>query len=154
MPDSLPSSSERRRSRRTARREARRSRYEALFEPRFTAFAGLAISLAFLFQPSLILRAVLFAAFFLAAIASGKRVSPIATLAVSIGIVAANLLVPVGKVLVHIGPLIVTEFALLDGIGKASHLRGAHPYFQGQHSARDQTPRTLRIDCRSGLHLL
>ena len=45
-------------------------------------------------------------------------------LAVSIGIVAANLLVPVGKVLVHIGPLIVTEFALLDGIGKALTFEG------------------------------
>jgi hypothetical protein len=84
----------------------------------------MAVSLAFLFQPSLVLRAILFAAFFLAAIASGKRISPIATLAVSIGIVAANLLVPVGKVLIHFGPLVITEFALLDGIGKALTFEG------------------------------
>jgi hypothetical protein len=55
---------------------------------------------------------------------SGKKISPLATAIISAGIVAANLLVPVGKVLAVIGPIKVTQTALMDGIGKALVLEG------------------------------
>ncbi|HTX74172.1 MAG TPA: hypothetical protein VMC79_15180 [Rectinemataceae bacterium] len=110
--------------RRAIRRSGRQARYMALFDPRLLAATGLLVSLAFLFQPSLLLKTFLFALFFFAAFFSGKPTSPLATLLVSLGIIAANLLVPVGRVLVQIGPLRITEFALLDGIGKAVTFEG------------------------------
>jgi hypothetical protein len=66
----------------------------------------------------------MFICFFAAAWLSGKKVSPLATLLVSAGIVAANLLVPVGRVVAHLGPFRITETALLDGIGKAFVFEG------------------------------
>ena len=140
MAEQHPGRPERLRLRRTARRE----RYEAFFDPRFLASAGLATSLAFLFQPSLVVRAIMFALFFIAAVASGKRVSPLATLLVGLGIVAANLLVPVGKVLYHLGPMAVTQFALLDGLGKAVTFEGLI------HISKASIPPTLRLPGRFG----
>jgi hypothetical protein len=107
-----------------AARGGRRARYEALFAPGPLAAAGAAISLAFLFQPSLAARGAMLALFMTAALASGKRVSIPATLLVSAGIVAANLLVPVGRVIARIGPLRITETALLEGIEKAVTFEG------------------------------
>lgn len=107
-----------------ARRAARRGRWEALFPAWALAGAGAALSLSFLFQTSLAARAALFAAFLAAALASGKRVSLSTTAAVSAGIVAANLLVPVGRVLLRVGPFRVTETALLEGIEKALTFEG------------------------------
>jgi hypothetical protein len=119
--------SERRRERReraNAARAARRDRWASLFAPWAAAGAGAAISLAFLFQRSLVIRAAMFLVFFAAARLAGKRVSLLATILVSAGIVAANLLVPVGRVLAVLGPLKITEAALLDGIGKALVFEG------------------------------
>jgi hypothetical protein len=105
-------------------RAARRERWESLFSPWVAAAAGAAISLAFLFQRSLPLRAAMFLLFFAAARFAGKRVSLLAACLVSLGIVAANLFVPVGRVLAQIGPFRVTETALFDGIGKALVFEG------------------------------
>jgi len=105
-------------------RAARRDRWESLFSPWAAAGAGAAISLAFLFQRSLPVRAAMFLLFFAAARLAGKRASLLATCLVSVGIVAANLLVPVGRVLAQIGSFEVTETALLDGIGKALVFEG------------------------------
>jgi hypothetical protein len=113
-----------RRERAAAARAARRERWEALFPPWAAACAGAAISMAFLFQRSLPLRAGMFALFFAAACLAGKKVSVLATLLVSAGIVAANLLIPVGRVLAQLGPLRITETALLDGLGKALVFEG------------------------------
>jgi hypothetical protein len=66
----------------------------------------------------------MFLLFFAAAGFAGKRVSALATILVSVGIVAANLLVPVGRVLARIGSFELTETALLDGIGKALVFEG------------------------------
>ena len=55
---------------------------------------------------------------------SGKRFSPIATLLVSLTIVAANLLLPIGKVLFSLGPLVITDGALLGGMEKAVTFEG------------------------------
>jgi hypothetical protein len=107
-----------------AARAARRARYEALFTPWALAAAGILVSLAYLFQSSLPVRAIMLAVFLAVAALSGKRVSPLATILVSAGIVAANLLVPIGKVIWKIGPFPVTEIALLEGLGKALTFEG------------------------------
>ena len=107
-----------------AKRLERRAHWESLFSPWALAAAGAALSVAFLFQRSLTIRAVMFLCFFAVAWLSGKKVSPIATILVSAGIIAANLLVPVGRVLAQAGPFKITETALLDGIGKALIFEG------------------------------
>jgi hypothetical protein len=106
------------------RRAARRERWESLFSPWALAAGGAAISAAFLFQRSVPLRATMFAFFMAIAWISGKKVSPLPTLLVSLGIVAANLLVPVGRVIAQLGPFKITETALIDGIGKALLFEG------------------------------
>jgi hypothetical protein len=113
-----------RRARSAALRMARRGRWEAAFPPWALAAAGAAISAAYLFERSLAARAIMFLCFLAAALVSGKKVSLVATLAVSAGIVAANLLVPVGKVLAVLGPLKLTQTALIDGVGKALVFEG------------------------------
>jgi hypothetical protein len=105
-------------------RAERRERWEASFSPYLLAAGGAAISAAYLFQRSLVARAAMFLCFLLAAWLSGKKVSIVATIVVSVGIVAANLLVPVGRVIAALGPFKVTQTALLDGIGKALVFEG------------------------------
>ena len=105
-------------------RRARREKWEAAIPPGTSAIVGAAASLAFLLPVPLAVRAALFALFAAAAWLAGKRVSWIAALLTSAGIVAANLLVPVGKVVASLGPLKVTEAALLDGIDKALVFEG------------------------------
>lgn len=114
-------------ARKAAAREARARRataFEALFAPWALALAGAGISLAFLFQPIPGLKLFLLLGFIAAALASGKKVSLLATLIVVVGIVAANLLVPVGKVLWRLGPLVITEKALTEGLDKAITFEG------------------------------
>jgi hypothetical protein len=106
------------------RRALRRVRWEALFSPWALAAAGAAISAAYLFQRSIAVRALMFLCFLGAAWLSGKKLSLIATVVVSAGITAANLLVPVGRVIAVLGPLKLTETALLDGMGKALVFEG------------------------------
>jgi hypothetical protein len=118
------SSRDERRSAARAARGRRAERYDALFAPWALAASGALASLAFLFQQELALKALLFVLFMAAALASGKKVSLPTTLFVSLGIVAANLIVPVGRVLWRAGPLVVTETALLDGLAKAITFEG------------------------------
>jgi hypothetical protein len=95
-----------------------------MFPPWALAAAGLVVSFAFLFQTSLGTKALMFLCFVAAAFFSGKRVTPVATLLVGAGIVLANLLVPIGRVIGRIGPFMVTETALVEGIGKAITFEG------------------------------
>ncbi|MBU1080299.1 MAG: hypothetical protein KKB59_07390, partial [Spirochaetes bacterium] len=83
------------------------------------AMAGVALSAALLFQPSLVGRAVMLACAAAAAWLSGRRLSPLTTVLVMAGIVAANLVVPIGRKLGSIGPFAITEIALADGLRKA-----------------------------------
>jgi hypothetical protein len=103
---------------------SRRRRWEAAVPAGPSAIVGLASSLIFLFPIALPIRAALFALFVAAAWLAGKRISPVATAMTFAGIVAANLLVPVGKVIASLGPLKVTETALLDGTDKALVFEG------------------------------
>lgn len=101
------------------RRLLRRARWEHAFSPGPLALCGAALSLSLLFLPGLSGRTLLFAVAALCAWASGRRLSPFTTLVVMAGIVAANLLVPLGRRLAQWGPLLITETALLEGLEKA-----------------------------------
>ncbi|MFA5852831.1 MAG: Gx transporter family protein [Spirochaetales bacterium] len=113
-----------RRERMAAARAARKRRFEAWFSPLAAALAGAVIAVAFLFENSLALKLGMF--FLLAAAAhfAGKRLSFVTTIIVSAGIIITNLLVPSGKVLAHLGPLAITQFALTEGIMKALTFEG------------------------------
>lgn len=106
------------------KRERKAARYDALFAPWLLAGAGFLISVAFLFQKSLFLKILLFILFLAIAKASGKKVSLLTTIFVSLGIVLANLLVPLGRVITKWGPLTITETALIEGIEKAITFEG------------------------------
>jgi hypothetical protein len=100
-------------------RAERRERWEASFSPNRLALAGAALSLSLLLQPSLTGRLMIMLFAIGAALASGRKVSPIMTITVMAGIIGANLLVPMGRKLAEFGPLIITELALLEGVKKA-----------------------------------
>jgi len=107
-----------------AKRSARAARYDAFFEPSLLAIAGLLISIAFLFQKATLLKIFIFIFFYFFAKSSGKKTSIITTILVASGIILANLLVPVGRVMAKWGPLTITEDALMGGIDKAFTFEG------------------------------
>ena len=107
-----------------AARTARRARAERIFAPGALALAGMIVTAAFLFQPNVLLKAVMLIAFILAARAVGKRFSLATTLSVSLGIILANLIVPSGKVLGTLLGMKITQGALIEGIEKALTFEG------------------------------
>lgn len=107
-----------------AARTARRARAERIFAPGALALAGMVVTAAFLFQPNVLLKAVMLVAFILAARAVGKRFSLATTLSVSLGIILANLIVPSGKVLGTLLGMKITQGALIEGIEKALTFEG------------------------------
>ena len=111
-------------ARRAEGRSGRRERWEASFSPWSLAATGAVVAMAFLFQRSLAVRAAMFLCFLFAALASGKKVSLVATIIVSAGIVAANLFLPVGRVLARVGTLRITQTALVEGLNKALVFEG------------------------------
>ena len=66
----------------------------------------------------------MFVLFAIAAHFAGKRLSFVTTIVVSAGIIVFNLLVPSGRVLARLGPIVITQFALTDGIMKALTFEG------------------------------
>jgi len=105
-------------------RAARRGKWDSRLSPKAAALIGLAACAAFLILDFLPIRAALAALFLGLALLSGARVSPIATLLTAAGIVAANLLAPVGRVIAELGPIRIAETALLEGIDKALMFEG------------------------------
>ncbi len=100
-------------------RNNRRERWQKAFKPNVLAAVGLAASLALILSPLLAIR---LAVFFFAGIAawySGRKISPIATFFVMAGIVGANLLVPVGRIIWQWAGIAITETALWNGIERA-----------------------------------
>jgi len=97
----------------------RRERWEAAFSPVPLALSGAFLSLCLLFMPGLAGRAAFFAAASFAAWLSGRKVSPLAALVVIAGIVGANLLVPVGRLILAWGPLRIHQESLYQGLEKA-----------------------------------
>lgn len=100
-------------------RLARTERARRLFGPYALAAAGLAVVAALLFQPRLGPRAAILAGAVAFSWATGRKVPILGTALVILGIVGANLLVPVGRVLAVWGPIRITETALKEGIEKA-----------------------------------
>jgi heptaprenyl diphosphate synthase len=100
-------------------RQIRRKAYEDLFGPNALAAAGLAIMPALLFNPSTTNRVLLFLFFWFLAWLAGKKNNLLLTLSVILGIVAFNLIVPYGRVLFTVGPLKITQGALIAGIHRA-----------------------------------
>jgi len=113
-----------RRKQPSQKRLARRQRYEAMFDPRVEALLGAAIAVLFLLERGIILKLLYLFLFILWTWLAGKRFSLVSTLIVTIGIVVANLLIPSGRVLFKLGPLVVTELALTEGFSKALTFEG------------------------------
>ena len=105
-------------------RFARRQRYEAFFEPWISALLGSVVAIIFLLQSGIIIKAVYLMLFIAWTWLAGKRFSLLSTIMVSLGIVAANLFIPSGRVLFKIGPIAITQFALTEGISKALSFEG------------------------------
>jgi len=97
-------------------RQIRQKAYENLFGPNTLAAAGLVIMPALLFNPSTTFRVFLFLFFWFLAWLAGKKNNPLLTILVILGIAAFNLIVPYGRVLFSVGPLKITQGALVAGI--------------------------------------
>ncbi|MDR0909584.1 MAG: hypothetical protein LBM77_07440 [Spirochaetaceae bacterium] len=98
--------------------------FYSLFSAKALALAGLLAMPAFVFCPSTPLRILQFLFFWFAAWLSGKKNNPLITLAIILGIVLFNLIVPYGQVLYTIGPFQITGGALGSGIHRAVTLEG------------------------------
>jgi heptaprenyl diphosphate synthase len=105
-------------------RAARKKKAETFFAPGSLAFAGMIAMLAFLFAEGLGAKAIMLCLFAFAAWTMGKRFSLVTTLSVSLGIIAANLLVPSGLILAELWGFRITKGALIEGIGKALTFEG------------------------------
>lgn len=92
--------------------------------PALLFWAGIALLPALFFQPRLELRCLQAALFACLAVTAGKRVSWGYFGGLAAMIVAFNLLVPAGRVLLTVGGFALTEGALLDGCAKAAGIVG------------------------------
>jgi len=100
-------------------------RFLATRIPAVLQFAAGALMMAgFLAQRDLVLRGVEFIAFLLLARLTGRRLRLLSYLVVSAGIVAFNLIIPVGRELFSVLGFPVTESALKSGVAKALTLVG------------------------------
>jgi hypothetical protein len=86
--------------------------------------AGALLMIGFLAQRDLVLRAAEFAVFLILARLSGRRLRLVSYLLVAVGVVAFNLIVPVGRELFSVLKFPVTESALKSGVAKALTLVG------------------------------
>lgn len=108
-----------------AERRLRRGRFwDGLFDAEALFVAGLLMALVFLLDRSLPGLLARFLFFSLLVWVAGGKTGPAATAAFILGIVFFNLLVPHGRVLFELGPLRVTQGALLSGLERAVTLAG------------------------------
>jgi len=106
------------------RRAARRQRYESLLEPWMAAVLGVVVATVFLLQQGIFVKTLFLFLFIFWTWLAGKRFSLVSTLLVTVGIVATNLLIPSGRVLFRLGPIVITEMALREGLSKALTFEG------------------------------
>jgi len=85
---------------------------------------GVLLMPSFLFHQSLGLRLAQTGLFAVLCLLSGRRIRPLPTILTVAAIIVCNLLVPTGRILFSIGPLSVTEEALLSGVRKAATFEG------------------------------
>ncbi|MDR0759010.1 MAG: hypothetical protein LBF74_02740 [Treponema sp.] len=105
-------------------RSRRRKVYEGLFSSRALCIAGLLTMPALLFNPNTFFRILQFFCFWFLSWLSGKKNNPLITLAIILGVVVFNLLVPYGQVLFSAGVFKITLGALMAGIHRAVTLEG------------------------------
>jgi hypothetical protein len=86
--------------------------------------AGALLIAGFLAQADLVLRVAEFAALLAVVRLSGRRLRPLPYLVMSAGVIASNLVVPVGRELASVLGFAVTEIALKSGVAKALTLVG------------------------------
>ena len=122
-------------------RESQALSQTMMFRTRFRLSAthllvgGLLMVPSFLFDQSLILRYAQTLLFIALAALVGRRILVWPNVVMILGIVAANLVSPLGRVLVRIGPVPITLGALKDGLMKASLLIGL--IYLSRFSVRD-----------------
>ena len=105
-------------------RARRREVYEGLFSAKALCITGLIIVPALLFNPVTPFRVFQFLFFWFLAWLSGKKNNPCITILVIFIIVAFNLIIPYGRVLLSIGIFKITAGALATGIHRAVTLEG------------------------------
>jgi heptaprenyl diphosphate synthase len=105
-------------------RARRQKRWNRLFRSEDLFIAGLIIMLIFLFTSSLVFKTAQFLLFWFLLWFSGKKNRPHISLLLMAAIVFCNLLVPYGKILAEIGPLKISQGALLAGLRRALTLEG------------------------------
>jgi heptaprenyl diphosphate synthase len=86
--------------------------------------AGLTMALLFLLVPWLPVRAGLFLLFWITAMVLREKAKPVLTILTILVITAFNLFPPYGKVLVSLGPAVITLGSLLGGLRKAVTMEG------------------------------
>lgn len=91
---------------------------------RFLFICGIITIPAFIFQPDIILKSAMTLFFIILASVRGKKFKLLPNLLMALGITAANLLTPFGRVLAEIGSFRITSGALEAGIGKAALIIG------------------------------
>jgi heptaprenyl diphosphate synthase len=87
-------------------------------------FTGLLLMPALVFNPSTLFRCLQFLYFWFLAFLAGKKTRPLLVLMVFLGILAFNLLVPYGRIIVSLGFLRITSGALDGGLRRAATLEG------------------------------
>ena len=107
------------------RRRGRRPLFDTNRLPPAPLFsAGLLLSAFMLFVEAPLTRTALFLVFLLAALVTGKAGKLIFTLIFFMVIVLFNALLPYGRLIWRVGPVSLTEGALLQGVGKAATVEG------------------------------
>jgi heptaprenyl diphosphate synthase len=105
-------------------RRKRQELYKRLFSSRELCLAGILMMPALVFNPNPYFRALQFLFFLFLVWCAGKTNHTLATIAVMLGIVAFNLLVPYGRVLLSVGAARLTEGALRGGLQRAATMEG------------------------------
>jgi hypothetical protein len=99
-------------------------RFEDHISPEVLLFTGVLVLPAFLFTSSLPVKTVLAAAYIILTVFGGRSFKILPNVIVAVGIVAANLITPFGKILFQIGTFRITEGAFRLGALKAATLIG------------------------------
>ena len=105
-------------------KSSRHDRFEGMLAPGTRFLWGTSLLVLFLFQQNPLLKLLLVALFAALATVAGKRIRFLYFLSLVATITLFNLLTPYGQVLVVLGPLRITQGALVDGATKGFTIVG------------------------------
>lgn len=105
-------------------RSSRRDRFEDMLGPGVRFLWGTSLLVLFLFQQQALLKVFLVVLFAILATAAGKKIRFLYFLTLIATITIFNLLTPYGQVLAVLGPLRITQGALVDGAAKGFTIVG------------------------------